>query len=120
MKSLEHVWQVGGRNAGSGVANAQDHGLALAAHHDCDISFEGELERVREQVENDLLPELAVDVALTERRTIDVEPESRALDRRAKDAGQLGGEHAQIGGLVGDLDPAGLDPRKVEQRVHEL
>src|SRR5205085_7778334 len=45
--------------------------------------------------------------------------EPRPLERRAKYAGELGGEGRKIGGFVAGFDAAGLDAREVEQRVDQ-
>ena len=43
-----------------------------------------------------------------------------ALDGRAEDAGQLGGDRGEVDRLEARLDPAGLDPGEVEQGVDQL
>ena len=88
---------------------------------DRDPPVERELERVREQVEDDLLPHLAVDVAAARaaasQSTDQLEP--GLLDRRAEQAREIGGERGEIGRLVARLHAARLDAREVEQRVHQ-
>ena len=92
------------RDAGAGVAHARSSTLRpRRAQRHRDLALERELERVREQVEDDLLPHLAVDVdRLGERRAVDDEPQAGALDRRAEDARELGGERGEIGRLDSD------------------
>ena len=58
-----------------------------------DLALEGELERVGEQVEDDLLPHVAIDVdRLGQRRAVHHEPQAGLLDRGAEHARELGGE----------------------------
>ena len=58
------------RDADAGVADRQlDAHRRRASAADCDLALEGELEGVGEQVEDDLLPHVAVDVdGLRQRR----------------------------------------------------
>ena len=49
-----------------------------------------------------------------------VNVEARPLDGRAEDAGQLGGGRGEVDRLEARLDPAGLEPREVEQGVDQL
>src|SRR5450755_2917552 len=80
-----------------------------------------EFERVREQIQNDLLPHVAVDVdRLWQLGTVHVEREPRALDRGTERARQIDGQHTQIRRLVRGLRAAGLDPRKIQQSIDEL
>jgi len=79
------------------------------------------LERVGEEVEDDLLPHAAIGVhRLAERRAVDAQREAGALARRPEGARQLGDVRREIDRLVRRLDAAGLEPREVEQRVDEL
>jgi hypothetical protein len=62
--------------------------------------MEGELERVRQEVEYDLLPHVAVDVGvLREGGAVDDQLHAGALDGRAEDCRELLGELAEVGGL---------------------
>ena len=55
-----------------------------------DLSLKGELEGVGDQVENDLLPHLAIHVdRFAERRAIDHQLHPRPLDRRPENAGEF-------------------------------
>ena len=93
-------------------------------HHssaDADAAFERELERIREQVEDDLLPHVAVHVdRLRQRIALDHERQPGFLDRRSEDAGELGGERREIRGFVAGVDASGLDAREIQQRVDQL
>jgi hypothetical protein len=90
------------------------------AQRDPDLARERELERVRQQVEDDLLPEVAVDERVfVECRAVDDEPQARALARGPEVAGEIGGETSQLGRLVVGVHAPRFDAREVEQRVHE-
>ena len=70
--------------------------VAAPLERDGDLALERELERVREQVQDDLLPHVAIDVdRFRERIALDDEPQARLLDRRSEDTGQLRGERRQ-------------------------
>ena len=93
---------------------------AVRVQRDRDASLERVLERVREQVEDDLLPHLVVDVErLGQRLAVDHQLELRLLDRRAEEAREVGGVGRQIGRHVARVHAPGLDAREVQQRVHE-
>ena len=82
---------------------------------------ERELEGVREKVEHDLLPHVAIEVhRVGERRTVDDQLQPCPLGRRPERAGQVRRDRREIGRLEHGLYPAGLDARKIEQRVDEL
>ena len=68
-------------NADAGVAHAElDRGRRTLRSAHRDPALEGELERVGEQIEDDLLPHVAIDVdRLGERRAVDGEIAARAL-----------------------------------------
>ena len=101
VEALEDVRQLVCRDARAGVAHREFDVLPTPGQADGDLAREGELEGVREQVEDDLLPHLAVDVdGLGERRAVDHEAQAGTLDGGAKDAGEFGGERGQIGGFI--------------------
>ena len=80
-----------------------------------------ELEGVREQVEDDLLPHVPIDRdAWPFRRNIDDEAHPDAFDRGAECAGKVRGEDAEVELLERGLGAACLDAREVEQRVDDL
>ena len=86
-----------------------------------DGAVEGELQRVGQQVEDHLLPHVAVEVdGFVQRRTVHDEVQARPVDGRAEHAGQLGGDGRQVDGLVARLHAARLDAGEVEQRVDQL
>ncbi len=82
---------------------------------------EGELQRIGQQVEDHLLPHVAVDVdGVLDRRAVHLEVRPGALDGRPEHAGQLGGQRAEVDRLVAGLRAAGLDAGEVQQRVDQL
>ena len=101
--------------------DGDDRVVALATHPDRDGAVEGELQRVRQQVEDHLLPHVAVDVdGFVQRGTVDDEVQPGPIDGRPEDAGQLGGDGREVDRLVAGLLAAGLDAGEVQQRVDEL
>jgi hypothetical protein len=64
MKALENTRQLAGRDARPGILDDQLHQRPARRQRDLDLTFEGKLERVREQVQNDLFPLLSVDIHL--------------------------------------------------------
>src|SRR5262245_50054583 len=56
MKALEHLLALPVGNSHAGVADLQFHGAVHHSQRDGDFAFEGELERVREKIQHDLLP----------------------------------------------------------------
>jgi hypothetical protein len=120
MKALEDARQLGLRDADARVAHRELGRVPYRPERDADLAPMGELEGVGHEVEDDLLPHVPIDEdRLGQRRTVHHELQPRPLARRAKVAGKLGREGGEVGRLVGGLRPSGLDPREVEQRVHE-
>ena len=86
-----------------------------------DRALERELEGVREQIEDDLLPHVAIDVdRLALRRAVDDERQPCSFDGGAKRARELRGQGGEVDWLVGGLHAPGFDPREIEERVDEL
>ncbi|MGC4076235.1 MAG: hypothetical protein QM702_04235 [Rubrivivax sp.] len=87
----------------------------------CTPPSKGELQRVGQQVQHDLLPHAAVDEDLAgDRPAVDLERDAGAVEGRAEAAGQIGREPRQVGRLVSRDHAPGLQPREVEQRVDQL
>ena len=88
---------------------------------DDDLPLEGELEGVGDQVQDDLLPHVAVhEDRLGQGRAVDHEPQPGLLAGRPEVAGELRGQRRQVGRLVRRPGPARLDPREVQQGVDQL
>ena len=120
MEALEHARQLIRRDADTGVADRHLHRRARVADAHRDLAFERELESVRQQIENDLVPHLAIDVdRIGKRLAIDDEADARALASRAEVAGKVFGQCAQIRRFVSSLRAAGFDAREVQQRIHK-
>lgn len=104
-----------------GVGDGQlDRAVAVGAQGDRDVAVQGELQRVGQQVEDDLLPGLPVDVDRPgQRRAVHRVVQPGALHRRPEQAAQLGGEGGEVGGLERRAQPSGLQPGEVEQRGDE-
>ncbi len=62
MEAVEHLGQLHLGNPDAGVFNRQDGLLSIEAQGDPDFSFEGKFEGIGDEVEDDLLPHLAVHV----------------------------------------------------------
>ena len=103
VEPLEQARQLVGGDADAGVARRVSSTRPPASRSATAIAaLEGELEGVGEQIEDDLLPHLAVDVdrlaaAAGSRRPARSPARSHG---RAEDAGQLGGERGEVGRLV--------------------
>jgi hypothetical protein len=120
MKPLEHASQILLANADARIGHGEIDVIAAPSLLDTDFAFEGELERVRQQVEDDLLPHVAVHIyEVGQWRTVDGQDETSLLDRGTECTGEIGGQCRQIGGLVARIDSSGLDTGKVEKRVHK-
>lgn len=79
------------------------------------------LERVGDEVEDDLLVHLSIDVdGLGERGAVHRVGQARLLHQRAERAGEVGGERCKVGRLGLCLRAAGFDAAEVEQGVDEL
>src|SRR5262249_28949780 len=121
IEALEKVWQLVLWHADPGVRDAQQRALAVARQAQRNMALERELQRVRKQVENDLLPHLAIDEQrLVECLAVHREFQAGALHRGPKVACEVASERRQVHRLVRSPHSARLDAREVEQRVDEL
>ena len=121
MEALEQLRQFVGRDAGAGVAHGEDEMLVRLTQPHLDFAVESELEGVGEEIEDDLLPHLAIDAGrLGKRRAIDNEPQARLLDRRAKHAGEFCRRGGEVGRFVDGLHAPCLDAREIEERVDQF
>ncbi len=121
MEALPEVRQVLFRNAGAGIAHAQHCEPAVAVQAHGHFAGKGELERIRQEVEYDLLPHLRIDV----RRLPDVvardhEPDPGALERRTEHAGEIHRQALQVDGHDHRPKAACLQPREIQKAVDEL
>jgi hypothetical protein len=117
MESLEEVGQLIGRDADPGILHAEFERISIRMEGDRDSSRLRVLECIRQQVQDDLLPHVAVDVGgLGRGRAIDDELHAGPLDGRAEDARQIGRQGGQVRRLVDRLDAARLDPLGLARR----
>ena len=115
------VRDVLGGDSDAGVLDAQDDGAVGGVQRHGDRPLEGELDRVRDQVEDDLLPHAAIDEdRLAERRTVDQEGEPGALDRREERRGEVVRQGGEIHRFEVGLRAARFEARDVEQGVDQL
>ena len=113
VKAIEQAGHLRRGDPPAGVRDAERGLPVLLAEPDVDGAVEGELQRVAQQVEDHLLPHLAVDVdRRAQRRTVHLVPHAGPLDGRLEDAGQLGREGPEVERLEPGLHPAGLDLEK--------
>ena len=120
IETLEEPRQLAGGDADAGVVDAQFRVIGIGTQRDFDPAVEGELECVRDEIEDDLLPHRRVDVdRLRERRAVDDQPQPGPFAGRAEIARKLGGELREIGGRIARLHAAGLDAGEVEERIDE-
>ena len=99
MEAVEDERQRLMRDAGPGVGHDQQEGAGFLAQRHGDAAGEGELEGIGEQVEDDLLPHLAVEVGrLGRARAVHFQGEPGALARRAEVARQVRRELGQVHG----------------------
>ncbi len=115
VEPLEHARQVRFGDTDAGIRDAQLHAVAGRAQFDRDLPLERELERVREQIQDDLLPHVAIDVdGFAQRIAGDDQGETGLLDGRPEDASELGGELREVGRFIVRVDATSLDAREIQ------
>src|SRR5579863_9614093 len=60
MEALENAGKLDLRDTDAGVSDLECHGSRLIPHADGDLSLVGELERIGHEIEDDLLPHIAI------------------------------------------------------------
>jgi hypothetical protein len=121
VEAVEETRQLLCRNSDARVADGERKRIAFAAEPDGDPAGESIFERVRDQVEDDLFPHVAIDIGgQSGRRAIDRERQPRLLAGGAEIACEVRRERREIRRLIGGLHPPAFDPGKVEQRIDEL
>src|SRR5690606_6329868 len=109
------------RNPGAGVSYFEPNACARLRQCQAYAALQCELECVRYEVENDLLPHIAIHVdRFTQRLALHLEGETGVLHCGPERARKLAGELCQIRRLVARLQSSSFEARKVEQRVDEL
>src|SRR5262245_27356461 len=122
MEAFEDVWKLVTGDADPGVLNNQLGHAVSHAGADANLASKGVLERIREESENDLLPQVAVELheRIIRSMGVDDERQSRLLDCRPEGRCNVRHEARKVGQLEGRLHASGLDAREVEDHVHEL
>ena len=121
VETIENTGQVGVRDSDASVGDTQHCRFSHASHRDLDCSLQRELERVRQQVENDAFPHVGIDIDnVGELVAIDDEMQTGAIDRLLERASEFRSQRSERHRLVCNSDPPGLETGEVEQRVHEL
>ena len=124
VEALEQMGQLVGGNAAAGVAHRDSRrGVAVGRRMlDRDLALERELERVRDQIEDDLLPHVAVDVDRLAAAAGNRRPGAARPSRRRNGScwRVRRSSAARSTRLKDGLDASGLDAREIEQRVDEL
>ncbi len=121
VEALEHARQFVLGNAGAGVLHRQARHAGMFAQRHRHAAVQRELEGVRQQVEDDLFPHVAVDEdRLGQRLQIDRVLQAALGHGRLEHAGQVDRQAREIDRDVAGLHAAGFDTRKVEQRIDQL
>src|SRR5689334_4748639 len=121
MEAFEHPRQFILRDAYTGVFNHKLHFGIHSLKADLDSALKGKFKCIRDQVEDNLLPHVAVNInRLVQRRAVHSQLQTGAFDCRAESAGQVGGQLAEIGGPKVSFNPSRLNAGKVKESVDEL
>ena len=121
VEAIEDQRQLGRTDSHAGIRNFKVDALRLLSQRHLNATFQGELERVGQQVDNDGLPHLSVNVyRLAQARAVHRQGQSGALACRSKVTGQVGGQGRQVGRHKIRVNAARIDARKIEQRVDQL
>ena len=120
VETLEHPRQVGLGNTDAGVADTELDAIGVPSQCDRDATLERELEGVRQEIQENLLPHLAIDMdRLWQRIALDDELKTSLFNRRSEHTGEVGRQPRQIRRLVVGVDAAGLNTREIQERVDE-
>jgi hypothetical protein len=122
VEALEQTRQFVGGNANARVGDAHENSTPVAARldRDPDLAVVRELERVREQIDQDLLPHFAIEIDRRgEPLGFDGKAQARLFDRGAEDGGDLRAKGGDVGRLERSLHAAGFDAREIQKAVHQ-
>ena len=120
-EALEAVRELVRGDAAPGVAHVEPRVVPVVAPRDDDLALQGELERVGDEVEHDLLPHVRVDVRrLAEGVALHPQREAGLVGGGAEDAREVGGVGRDVDGAEARMHAPGLDAREVEHRVDQL
>src|SRR5262249_39725455 len=108
-------------DAGAGVLDRDDDALALAARADLDRPLVGELDRVGDDVGDDLTQAALVGAGVRRRRLdVDLDLDALLLHQRALRLGDVADELADVDVAELERDLTGGDGRDVEDLVDEV
>ena len=114
-ESLEEAGQCLVRDADSRVADDQFGARRVVPHRDGDLSLEGVLEGIAQQIEDDFFPHAAIDVdGFRQWRAIDNERDPCFFNGGAEAACQVCAVGREVGRLITGLGSPRLDARKVQ------
>src|SRR6266571_3604691 len=120
-EALEHPRQLLRGDPATAVGDLQLNMVCPGALSDLYDTRESKLERVGNQVENDLLPLVTIHVdRLRSRIAVDRESDTGSLEGRAEHAGEVSRQGCEIGRLESGFGAACLDARELQERVDEL
>ena len=123
VEPLEQPWQFGPRNSDAAVADDEqgEPAIGRTLELDRDSALEGEFERVREEIEDNLLPHVAIDIdGLRQLLAADRQGEPGPLGRRFEVGRQFFGQLRQVHRLEADVRAAGFDAGEIKQGIDEL
>ena len=120
VEAFEHAGKVGLRNADAGIADTQLDKVAGRSEFDVDLALKCELEGVRQQIQEDLLPHLPIHVdGFGQGIAIDDKDEAGSFGGRSEHARELGREPREVGRLVRGVDAPGLDAGEIQQCIDQ-
>src|ERR1700677_5115432 len=96
VEAVKEPWKFLLRNPDASVLNSQFDMVIRRRQGDCNLAFEGKLEGVGDQIEDNLLPHVAIDkYRLRQLRAIQFEYQSGLFRRRPEYARQFDGNAAR-------------------------
>ncbi len=120
MEALEHAGKISLGNADAGIGDAQLDAIAPRSQVHLDPAFEGELEGVRQQIQDDLFPHVPIHVhGFRQRIAADDERETCLFNGRSEHAREVGRHLREVRGFVGGVDAPGLDAREIQERIDQ-
>src|ERR1700728_2736780 len=110
VEAIEQARNFLGRNSNARVAHIEFSRAAHLLQTNLNLTCKCELECVRDQIEDDLLPHVPIDVRqFTGGFAIHQQSQAGPFCGGAKDACELCGESRDIGCLINSVDSTGLD-----------
>ena len=116
MKAVEQTRQFFVGNADAGIAHGKNDLVACGFDGNFNDPFEGELQCVRKQIENDLLPHVSIDIdRLLDGRAVHDIKKPGTLHRRTERAGKISSDKADIDGLISCFERGPPRRAQIEQ-----